>query len=85
MAQTIIYILFSLPSLAILIATVVLNFRGNCSVMIKRSMSAMLIVVALSMLCYAQYYNPKSESWPVRITIEKADNEFGYRLVSVEM
>ena len=58
MAQTIIYILFSLPSLAILIATVVLNFRGNCSVMIKRSMSAMLIVVALSMLCYAQYYNP---------------------------
>ena len=33
---------------------------------------------------YAQYYNPKSESWPVRITIEKADNEFGYRLVGVE-
>ena len=33
---------------------------------------------------YAQYYNPKSEAWPVRITIEKADNEFGYRLVGVE-
>ena len=33
---------------------------------------------------YAQYYNPNSETWSVRIIIEKADNEFGYRLVGVE-
>lgn len=52
-----IYILFSLPGLAILIAAVILNIRGKCSPRIMRSMTALLVVVALSMLFYAQYYN----------------------------
>ncbi len=51
------YILFSIPGLAILIAVLILNIKGKCSVRIMRSMSAMLVVVALSMLCYAQSYN----------------------------
>ena len=51
------YILFSLPALTVIIATVVLNIRGKCSRRITVSMTAMLIVVGLSMLFYAQYYN----------------------------
>lgn len=57
MAQTIIYILFSLPSLAILIASVILGIRSKGAARIRRSMIIMLVVVALSMLFYAQYYN----------------------------
>lgn len=57
MAQTVIYTLFLLPGLAVLISAVILNVRGSISARIKRSMSAMLIIVALSMLSYAQYYN----------------------------
>ena len=58
MAQKIIYILFSIPGLAIVIAATILNIRGKCSIRIKHSMGAMLYTVALSMLCYAQFYNP---------------------------
>jgi AraC-like DNA-binding protein len=47
-----------LPGLTIIIASLVLGFRGKLSMRIKRSMIAMLIVVAVSMLAYAQYYNP---------------------------
>ena len=57
MVETIIYILFSLPGLVILFAVGILNFRGKCSARIRRSMSAMLTVVGLSMICYAQSYN----------------------------
>lgn len=60
------YILFSLPALTVIIATVVLNIRGKCSRRITVSMTAMLIVVGLSMLFYAQYYNvnlPARYSW----------------------
>jgi hypothetical protein len=57
MAEKLIYILFSLPGAAIIIAATILNLRGNCSARIKRSMGAMLYTVALSMLCYAQFYN----------------------------
>ena len=57
MAETLIYILFSLPSVAMLIAVAVLNLKGRCSLRTRRSMSAMLIVVAVSMLSYAQFYN----------------------------
>jgi len=51
------YILFSLPALTVIIAAVVLNIRGKCSPRITRSMTAMLVVVGLSMLFYAQYFN----------------------------
>ena len=57
MAEKLIYILFSLPGLSIIIAATILNLRGSCSGRIKRSMGAMLYTVALSMLCYAQFYN----------------------------
>jgi AraC-like DNA-binding protein len=57
MAQTIIYILFSLPSVAMLISVGVLNIKGKCSLRTRRSMSVMLVVVAVSMLSYAQFYN----------------------------
>ena len=57
MAEKLIYILFSLPGLAIIVAATVLNVKGKCSVRIKHSMGAMLYTVALSMLCYAQFYN----------------------------
>lgn len=57
MAQKLIYILFSLPGLAIIIAATILNIKGKCSPRLKRSMGSMLYVVALSMLCYAQFYN----------------------------
>lgn len=57
MAETIIYILFSLPGLAILISAIILIVRGEVSARIKRSMTAMLVAVALSILSYAQYYN----------------------------
>ena len=58
MAEKIIYILFSIPGLAIVIAATILNVRGKCSPRIKRSMGVMLYTVAASMLCYAQFYNP---------------------------
>ena len=57
MAEKLIYILFQLPGLAIVIAATILNLRGKCSVRVKHSMGAMLYTVALSMLCYAQFYN----------------------------
>lgn len=57
MAQTVIYILFSLPSLTILMASAILGIRGKGAARIRRSMITMLVVVALSMLFYAQYYN----------------------------
>lgn len=57
MAEKLTYILFQIPGLAILIASIVLSVRGRCSQRIKRSMSTMLIVVAISMLSYAQFYN----------------------------
>ena len=76
MAEKITYILFSLPGLAIVIAATILNFRGKCSARIKRSMGAMLYTVALSMLCYAQFFNPglaARYSWGF---------DFSYRLVT---
>ena len=57
MAEKLTYILFQIPGLAIMIASIVLIVRGKCSQRIKRSMSTMLIVVAISMLSYAQFYN----------------------------
>ena len=57
MAEKLIYILFSIPGLTIVLATVILNVRGKCSLRIRRSMTAMLIVVAISMLSYAQFFN----------------------------
>jgi AraC-type DNA-binding domain-containing proteins len=57
MAEKLIYILFQLPGLAIVIAATILILRGKCSVRVKRSMGVMLYTVALSMLCYAQFYN----------------------------
>lgn len=57
MAETIIYILFTLPSLAIIAVAVILNVKGKFSTRLRWWMSVMLVVVALSMLCYAQYYN----------------------------
>ena len=57
MAEKLIYILFSIPGLAIIVAAIILNVKGKCSIRIKHSMGAMLFVVAVSMLCYAQFYN----------------------------
>jgi len=57
MAEKLIYILFLLPGLAIVIAATILILRGKCSDRVKHSMGAMLYTVALSMLCYAQFYN----------------------------
>ena len=57
MAEKLTYILVQIPGLAIMIASIVLIVRGKCSQRIKRSMSTMLIVVAISMLSYAQFYN----------------------------
>ena len=58
MAQTIIYILFSLPALTIVISSILLAIRGKGAPRIRYSMINMMIVVALSLLFYAQYYNP---------------------------
>lgn len=57
MAEILIYILFSIPGLAIIVSAIILNVRGKCSVRIKNSMGSMLLVVAISMLSYAQFYN----------------------------
>lgn len=57
MAEKLIYILFSIPGLAIIVAAIILNVKGKCSIRIKYSMGVMLFVVAVSMLCYAQFYN----------------------------
>lgn len=57
MAEKLIYILFSIPGLAIIVSAIILNVRGKCSVRIKNSMGSMLLVVAISMLSYAQFYN----------------------------
>ena len=58
MAQTIIYILFSLPALTIVISSILLAIRGKGAPRIRYSMINMMIVVALSLLFYAQYFNP---------------------------
>ncbi|MBO7111542.1 MAG: helix-turn-helix transcriptional regulator [Bacteroidaceae bacterium] len=57
MVEKLTYILFQIPGLAIIIASIVLIVKGRCSQRIKRSMSTMLIVVAISMFSYAQFYN----------------------------
>ena len=57
MAEKLIYILFSIPGLTIIVAAIILNVMGKCSVRIKYSMGIMLLVVAISMLSYAQFYN----------------------------
>jgi AraC-like DNA-binding protein len=57
MAETLIYILFTLPSLAIITACIVLNVKGKWSGRLRADITAMLIVVSLSMFFYAQYYN----------------------------
>ncbi|MBR5707086.1 MAG: helix-turn-helix transcriptional regulator [Bacteroidaceae bacterium] len=57
MAEKLTYILFQIPGLTIIIAAIILILRGKCSPRIKKSMSTMLIVVAISMLSYAQFYN----------------------------
>lgn len=57
MAEKLIYILFLIPGLAIIVSAIILNVRGKCSVRIKHSMGSMLLVVAVSMLSYAQFYN----------------------------
>lgn len=58
MAKTIIYILFSLPALTIVISSILLAIRGKGAPRIRYSMINMMIVVALSLLFYAQYFNP---------------------------
>ena len=58
MAQTIIYILFSLPALTIVISSILLAIRGKGAPRIRYSMINMMIVIALSLLFYAQYFNP---------------------------
>ena len=57
MAETLIYILFTLPSLTIITACIVLNVKGKWSGRLRADITAMLIVVSLSMFFYAQYYN----------------------------
>lgn len=57
MAEKLIYILFQIPGLTIILAAIILNVRGKCSLRIRRSMTAMLVVVAISMLSYAQFFN----------------------------
>ncbi len=57
MAEKLTYILFSIPGLTIIVCAIILILRGKCSPRITRSMSTMLIVVAISMLSYAQFYN----------------------------
>ena len=57
MAETLIYILFTLPSLAIITACIILNVKGKWSGRLRADITVMLIVVALSMFFYAQYYN----------------------------
>ena len=57
MAQTIIYILFSLPGLVIVLASILMGIRGKGAPRIRRSTISMLLAVGLSMLFYAQYYN----------------------------
>lgn len=57
MAEKLTYILFSIPGLAIIVSVVFLNVLGKCTLRIRRSMSVMLVVVAISMLSYAQFYN----------------------------
>ena len=57
MAEKLIYILFQIPGLTIILAAIILNVMGKCSLRIRRSMTAMLVVVAISMLSYAQFFN----------------------------
>ena len=57
LAETLIYILFTLPSLAIITACIVLNVKGKWSGRLRTDITALLTVVALSMFFYAQYYN----------------------------
>ena len=57
MAEKLIYILFQIPGLTIILAAIILNVMGKCSLRVRRSMTAMLVVVAISMLSYAQFFN----------------------------
>ena len=57
MAEKLTYILFQIPGLTIILAAIILNVMGKCSLRIRRSMTAMLVVVAISMLSYAQFFN----------------------------
>ncbi len=66
MAQTIIFILLSLPGLFIVLASILMGIRGKGAPRIRSSTISMLLAVGLSMLFYAQYYNPylaDSYSW----------------------
>jgi len=62
MAEKLTYILFLIPGLAMIVSVIILNVLDKCSSRIKRSMSFLLIVVAVSMLSYAQLYNQQLAS-----------------------
>ena len=68
MAEKLIYILFQIPGLTIILAAIILNVMGKCSLRVRRSMTAMLVVVAISMLSYAQFFNQSlGVSLPVKL------------------
>ena len=56
--QTVAFILFNLPALAVLISAFFLFFKGRCSRSVRISMTLVLLSFALSMAFYAEYFNP---------------------------
>lgn len=64
--QNIVFILFNLPALVVLIGAFMLFFKGKCSNSVRISMSVLLLLLAVAMALYAEYYNPivvKNHFW----------------------
>lgn len=56
--QISIFILFNIPALALLISAFFICWKGKCDRGLRKYVSQMLIIVALSMALYAEYFNP---------------------------
>lgn len=57
--QNLVYLLFNIPPLVVLVGAFILFFKGKCSKSVRISMSVLLLMLAVAMALYAQYYNPK--------------------------
>ena len=56
--QNIVFILFNIPPLVVLAGAFILFFKGKCNRSVRISMSVLLLMLAICMGLYAEYYNP---------------------------
>ena len=56
--NTLVYILYNMPSVAVIITALVLCSKGLCSKSMRRYMVSVLVFAVICLTLYAQYFNP---------------------------